>query len=316
MKPSSFVRSLLPFLLLSLALASASCNQEEYTRVNLNNKFPQEPVAGLIKSATGPRGQPLRVGIAGVISPAMTLESYNDLLQYLGKKLDRPVELLQRPSYNEVNELVRNKEVELAFVCSLAYVEAKADFGMELLVVPQVRRESTYYSYLIVPADSRAASLADLKGKVFAFSDPLSNSGRLAPTYQLSLMNKKPETYFRNYIFTYNHDYSIQAVADKLVDGAAVDGLIYDYFKTINSPTVKKTRVVSSWGPYGIPPVVVNPGLDAPLKDDLKTLFLNIDSDDEGRSILDSLMIDRFVPASDAAYDSVREMRARVAKAK
>ncbi|MBI4331935.1 MAG: phosphate/phosphite/phosphonate ABC transporter substrate-binding protein [Chloroflexi bacterium] len=316
-KPPRTYRVLLILALLAIisVLAGSGCGGDTYTRVNLQKKYPREPVSGLTGAAIT-TGQPaLRVGIAGVISPAMTLESYQQLLQYMGKTLGRPVQLVQRPTYSEMNELIKNRQVEVAFVCSLAYVEGKSDFDMELLAAPQVRGAITYNSYLIVPADSTAAQLEDLRGKVFAFTDPLSNSGRLAPTYELARIREKPETFFRNYIFTYNHDYSIQAVADRLVDGAAVDSLIYDYLASVNSPLIRKTKVIASWGPYGIPPVVVHPGLDISLKTELKEFFLSLHTEAEGLNILDSLLIDRFVEVSDGIFDSLRQMKQRLAGA-
>ena len=91
---------------------------------------------------------------------------------------------------------------------------------MEALVVPEVNGIPLYYSYLIVRADAPFRSLADLRDRTFAFSDPLSNSGRLVPVYQLALMGETPESFFGRYIFTYAHDNSIKAVAENLVDAA------------------------------------------------------------------------------------------------
>lgn len=42
---------------------------------------------------------PLRVAVAAVISPKGNVESYSDLLNYLERKLNRPVELVQRQTY-------------------------------------------------------------------------------------------------------------------------------------------------------------------------------------------------------------------------
>ncbi|MBI3988414.1 MAG: phosphate/phosphite/phosphonate ABC transporter substrate-binding protein [candidate division NC10 bacterium] len=255
---------------------------------------------------------PLRVAIASILSPAVTLESYHDLLTYIGKRLGRPVELVQRRTYAEVNDLIRSRQIDLAFVCSLPYIEGKKEFGLELLVAPQIRGRVVYFSYLIVPDDSRANSLSDLKGKTFAFSDPLSNSGRLAPTYQLALMNETPDTFFGRYVFTYSHDNSIVAVADRLVDGAAVDSLVYDFLAAKDPGLVAKTKIIARWGPFGIPPVVVGPWLDPELKRTLKDLFLSMHEDDDGKRTLKALMIHRFVEVKDEQYESIRRMAEKV----
>ncbi len=267
------------------------------------------PISGAV---TGPTRLPLRVGVAAILSPRSTLQSYAELLEYLGKKLDRPVELVQGNTYAEINELVRIGRLDLAFVCTRAYLEGQRDFGMELLVAPQVRGETVYYSYLVVPTESQADKLADLRGKTFAFSDPLSNSGHLVPVYQLRQIGERPETFFRTTIFTYSHDNSIKAVANKLVDGAAVDSLVYDYFQIFQPEAVAGTKVIQRFGPYGIPPVVVHPGLDADFKARLRDLLLGMDEDPGGQAILNKLLIDRFVVVPDGLYDSVRDMMKEV----
>ena len=255
---------------------------------------------------------PLRVAVAAVISPKGTVESYGPLLDYLSDKLDRPVELVQRRTYAEVNDLVERGEVDVAFVCTSAYVAGHREFGMQLLAAPQVGGEAVYYSYLIVPADSAATGMADLRGKVFAFTDPMSNTGRLYPTYLVRQLGGSPKTFFRRTFFTYSHDDAIRAVAAGLADGAAVDSLVYEFAVARDSELAAKTRVIHRSPPFGSPPVVVNPDLSPRLQAELKTLLLGLDDYPEGRQVLQALGVDRFVVVNDATYDSVRRLEQEV----
>ncbi len=292
-----------------LALTASGCQEKPaYKKVRLASAGPE-----LVKAPL-PLKVPLRVAIAAVISPKETLNSYQALLDYLGERLGRPVELVQRQTYAEINDLVRAGGVDLAFVCTYAYVEGQKDFGMELLVVPQVRGETMYYSYIIVSRDSEIASIEGLRGRTFAFTDPLSNSGRLSPIYLLAQLGETPDSFFKKYVFTYSHDNSIKAVAEKLVDGAAVDSLVYEYTFAKSPQYSAKTRIIHKSSPYGMPPVVVHPALNKELKTQLRNLFLTMDQDPRGRVILDDLIIDRFVLANDADYDSIRKMVAAVRK--
>lgn len=258
----------------------------------------------------------IRMAVAPVISPRETFNSrYGDLLDYVGRKLGLPVELVQGKTYAEINDMVRTGDVTLAFVCTNPYLQGSDDFGMELVAAPEVNGEPTYYSYLVVQADAPFSSLSGLRGRTFAFSDPLSNSGRLAPVYQLALMGETPDSFFSRSIFTYAHDNSIKAVAENLVDGAAVDSLVYDYWVKTGSEYTAKTKVIEKWGPFGTNPVVVRPGLDPALKGQIEEILLGMDKNPEGREILRALFIDRFVIPDDSVYDSVRDMRAFVASA-
>ncbi len=287
----------------------AACNQSPRKFVPLSTTTNGTPTSTIAFSDK----MPLRVAVAAVISPRSTLESYDALLDYLSHRLERPVQLIQRQTYAEVNDLVRAGQVEVAFVCGGAYVEGQRDFGMELLVAPQMNGGTIYYSYLIVPSDSPARTLSDLRGKVFAFSDPLSNSGRLATAYQLAQLGTTPEAFFARTIFTYSHDNSIRAVASKLVDGAAVDSLVYESLVASDPDIGTKTHVLAKSPPYGIPPIVVPPALDAELKTQLRAALLQMHLDADGRAALARLAIDRFVSIDDSAYDSIREM-ARVVR--
>jgi phosphonate transport system substrate-binding protein len=244
-----------------------------------------------------------------MITPREGFAYYRRLLNYIGDKIGRPVTFIARNKYGEVNGLLEKGELDVAFVCSGPYVAGHDKFGLKLLVAPQAYGKTVYFSYIIVRSDSPIKRLDDLRGKTFAFTDPDSNTGKIVPEYLLAGMKETPGTFFKKYVFTYAHDKSIKAVADGLVDGAAVDSLVWEYLSRTEPEYTSKTKIILKSPPYGIPPVVVRPGLDARTKERLKNIFLGIDKDEAGREILKGMMIDRFVPIHDRAYDSVREMK-------
>lgn len=301
MPPVCHLLRVLPAILISVVVLA--CSSPQYRQITLADERSEE-AAGTFR----PGVVPLRVAVAGVLSPKETYRTYQELIVYLGDRIGRPAQLVQRQTYAEINDLIRSGGADLAFVCGGAYVEGEKDFGMELLAAPQVRGQTTYFSYIIVNRDSDVQTLRDLRGKTFAFSDPLSNSGRLAPTYALWQMGESPDTFFHRVVFTYSHDNSIQAVAEKLVDGAAVDSLVYDFTIARNPQFSGRTRVIDRLGPYAIPPVVVHPRLNGRLKEQLLSVLTGMHKDDRGRAILENLMIDRFVTIDSRAYDSLREM--------
>lgn len=258
--------------------------------------------------------RPLRVALGAVHTPSEGFIYYQQLLSYVGTKLGRRIECVERTDYAEVNSMLKSGEVDMAFVCSRPYVDGKEEFGLELLVAPQMCGKAEYYSYIIVPRDSPATSLADLKGKIFAFSDPLSNTGKLAPSYALSLQGKTPDTFFAKYIYTHAHDKTLKLVAGRVVDGGALDSLVWDYGQQKNSRYISQTRVIERLGPYGIPPVVVRKGLDPATRAKLRGIFLAAHEDKAGAEVLAGMMIDRFIEIDDRAYDSIRQMKTALAQ--
>lgn len=288
---------------LAVGLAACSAAGPQYKSVRLSNGDAAGTAATPAAS-----GNPIRVAVASVVSPKGTLESYSGLIAYLGQRLGRPIELLQRQTYAETNDLVKRGAVELAFVCSGAYVRGEQDAAMELLVVPQVDGKTTYHSYVIVPYGSAISTFEGLRGKVFAFTDPLSNTGYLATVYRLNQMGLRPEFFFQKSIYTYSHDNSIKAVAEGLVDGASVDSLVYDFAVARDPSLAKRVRIVARSDPFGIPPVVVPKALDEELKTRMRQILLGMHEEEQGAVILQGLMIDRYVPPADSAYDSIRAM--------
>ncbi|BBO92394.1 phosphate/phosphite/phosphonate ABC transporter substrate-binding protein [Desulfosarcina ovata] len=251
----------------------------------------------------------LRIAVAAMISPKYTYRYYISLLTLIGERMDRTVTFVQKKTYSQVNAMLKQKELDVAFVCSGPYVRGREDFGMQIIAVPICHGKTVYYANFIVSRKSGLASLADLRGKTFAFTDPLSNTGYLVPTYYLAVRGETPETFFGKTFFTYSHDNSIQAVADGLADGAAVDSLIYEFMQAAHPSATAETIVIEKSPPYGIPPVVVHPAMDPAIKKKLKTIFLSIHQDQAGKAILASLKIDRFTEGDPEQYTTVRKLQ-------
>ena len=249
---------------------------------------------------------PLRLAVAAIISPQGTVESYSALANYLSEKLNRPVELVQRRTYAEANALIKRGEVDLAFVCTSAYVAGHDEFGMELLAAPEVDGQQVYYSVLIVPANSAAQNISDLRDKVFAFTDPMSHSGRAYPIYLLQELGATPEEFFSRTFFTYSHDKAIEAVAAGVADGAAVDSLALNYALQRDPSLGEKIKIIHKSPPLGIPPVVVPPDLSPEQKSQLRRILLTMNDDPAGRQALSELGFDRFTILADSAYNSAR----------
>jgi phosphonate transport system substrate-binding protein len=256
---------------------------------------------------------PLRVAVAAMISPKETFDLYRQLLAYLGHKLNQDLEFVQRKTYGEVDELLRRGEIDLAFICSGPYVAGKERSGFESLAVPEVHGSHFYQSYLIVNKDSSYQRLEDLRGRTFAFTDPDSNTGKLVPTYWLTQIQERPETFFSRIVYTYSHDNSIMAVARNLVDGATVDGLIWEFYQEKNPAFTSKTRVIKKSELFGIPPLVASRQLPADAKEQIRQILFAMHRDPEGKRILTELMIDRFIAPQEEWYDNLRQMYRQVA---
>ena len=301
--PKKF-RLLSLFLLPAVVLFASGCGNDGNTVViDFSKAVAVEKFEG-----NSPERPHIRVAVGAMISPKETFTYYRQLLDYVGKKTGRSAQLIQRKTYGEINELFGKGEIDLAFVCSGPYANGKEKYGFQLLSTPQVHGSHFYQSYLIVNEESPYHFLEDLKGLIFAFTDPDSNTGKLVPTYWLGRMGERPETFFKKTLYTYSHDNSILAVARGLVDGAAVDGLIWEYYHRKNPISTSRTRIIRKSEPYGIPPLVTSKHLSPELRARILELVLSMHKDPKGRNILKELMIDRFIEPKEAWYASIRQM--------
>lgn len=252
-----------------------------------------------VPAAKGEGVTPFRIAVSSILSPLETLDSYDPLLKYLEVRLGRPVVLLQRRTYQEVNQLLFEQGVDLAFVCSGGYI---AGNGIDLLALPEVNGNRTYQSYIIARSILPVQSLKDLKGYSFAFTDPLSFSGHMAPLFMLLNERATPKAYFSRTFFSFSHDNSIRSVADGIVDGAAVDSMIYDRVLLRHPEWANRVRVVDKSLSVGNPPVVVPKGIDPALRQKVLSILLSMHSDTAGRQALKRLDYDRFIETDETLY--------------
>ncbi len=254
--------------------------------------------------------QPLRVGMtpAFLNDQLALLEVWRDYLQH---RLKRPVEFVQRDRYRETMDLLQQHKLDFAWVCDYPYVAMGNE--VKLLAVPVNQGKPIYRSYLIVPAkDTHTRSIADLKGAVFAYADPLSNTGYLVPRFDIKQAGYDPGTFFRRTFFTWSHRKAIEAVASGLVQSAAVDSYVWDSLSKVNPGLAARTRVVKQSEPFGFPPFVAHRSVGQADFDAMRAALLDMSKKPAGQSLLAKLNLDGFIAGSPDLYKSAAHMAATI----
>lgn len=244
----------------------------------------------------------LRAAIGAMISPQRTIQEYEQLYRFVARKLHMSPEIVQRRRYAEVNLLLESGEVDFAWACTGAVGELQSRGVAEALVTPVVGGTTRYRAYLIARKDSGIASLEQLRGRRFAFTDPLSLTGRAVVVRRLSEMGETPESYFSRTFFTFAHDNSVRAVQRSLADGATVDSHVFDLLAERYPEEVSEVHVIWQSDSFPNPPIVVSTKRSRRSVDRLRDAFLSLHEDAEGRAILERVGIERFVLADPAEY--------------
>lgn len=226
---------------------------------------------------------------------------------YLESKVNAPIEIVLRDSYRETMDLLRLEKIDAAWICDYPFVHL-GDL-VRLLVVPTFQGRPYYRSYLIVPAkDAHTTSIAQLRDGVFAYADPYSNTGYLAPRYELRQLGFEPKSFFAKTFFTWSHRKAIEAVAYGLAQGAAVDSFIWETLKKQKPEIVGKTRIVSKSPEFGFPPLVVHRQFPSAMSATLGQALKGMSLEAAGRDLLARMNLDGFIDADPRLYDGVAKM--------
>nr|WP_238358063.1 phosphate/phosphite/phosphonate ABC transporter substrate-binding protein [Cohnella zeiphila] len=224
-----------------------------------------------------------------------------DMSDALGIK----VNVFEGEDYTAVIEAMRTKKIDVASFGPFSYIIAHERSGAEAFAVSAASEDAEFYhSLIVVPADSPAQSLADLKGKSMLFADPASTSGHLFPEMmfakQFNLEPGKIDSYFSNVSYSGGHDKSIIAISKGQADSAGVcDSCIK---RIVDEGLVKESdyRVLATSDPIPSSPLAYRNDLPADLVAAIKDFFLHYDNQDY-------LKGNHYFPVQDSDYQIIRD---------
>jgi phosphonate transport system substrate-binding protein len=225
---------------------------------------------------------------------------------YLEAATGMRVQFIQRGVYSPIIDGLRAGQIDFAWICGFPYVLHAREF--RLIAVPLWRKRPLYQSYLIAGSRSQVVGLADLRGRSFAFSDPLSNSGYLYIRFLLAQQKLRADDYFGRSFFAHSHPNVVEAVAEGLAEGGAVDGYVWEVLAEVMPALTSRTRVLQRSPDFGFPPIVAGAHVDAAVRSRVQKALLAMHESADGRAVLDELRLDGLDAGSPALFDSIAEM--------
>ncbi len=225
---------------------------------------------------------------------------------YLEAATGARVQFVQRGVYSPIIDGLRAGQIDVAWICGFPYVLHAREF--HLLAVPLWRGRPLYQSYLIAGSHSAATALADLRGRSFAFSDPLSNSGYLYVRYLLAQQKQRIDDFFGRSFFAHSHPNVVEAVAEGLAEGGAVDGYVWEVLAQVMPALTQRTRVLQRSPHFGFPPLVAGAHVEAASRARVQQALLAMHEAPDGRAVLAELRLDRLDAGKPALFDSIAEM--------
>jgi len=210
-------------------------------------------------------------------------------------------------SYAAVIEAMGAGKTDVGWLPPFSYVLAHDKYEVELLFVVKRFGSPFYKGQILVRADSGIESLAELKGKDFAYVDPASTSGHLYPKSLLASQGHDPEKFFRKVVFVGSHNAVALAVLKGEVDGGAT----YDDVRATvvkNYPDIfDRLQVLAYTQDIPNNTVTVRKELPPAIKEKIRTGLKALTRSPEGSAILKQVYGVGGLMDLDGLFDPVRE---------
>lgn len=265
------------------------------------------PLARAVRLAQQPS---FRVGLTAVIlaDQAAFLTRW---AHYIEQRMGVSISFVARESYQVILDLLFSDQLDAAWICGYPYVKHRQ--RLHLLAVPLFNGKPHYQSYLISQLGRTPAikGWGDLKGRVLAYSDPLSNSGWLVAQGQLRSAGLMRSDLLRSF-FAYGHRNVAEAVASGLAHAGCIDGYVWETMQLQKFESALRTQVVwrSDW--YAFPPLVSLNSKHSPMLNDFATVLQNMAFEAKGVHLLKALNLSGFAVPDAQAYEPIRSLATRV----
>ncbi len=248
----------------------------------------------------------LRVSAIPDEAPTELLRKFKPLGAYLEQQLGMKVEFVPVADYPAVVEALATDRLDLAWLGGFTFVQVRLKTGN---AIPLVQREQdAQFTSKFITADANVKSLADLKGKTFAFGSVSSTSGSLMPRYFMLQDGIKPEAFFSRVGYSGAHDATAAWVQAGKVDGGVLNASVWDKLVAAGKVDTSKVKVFATTPTYYDYNWTVRGSLDPVLTEKIKTAFLALDpANPEHKAILDLQAASRFIETKPENYKGIED---------
>ena len=275
-------------------------------------------VVALLSVACGgtsaPAEAPVKPDLVMGFVPSQTssiVQTNADILgQYLSKATGYNITPRVLTSYAAVTEGMTSNNVDIGWVGPLDYVIAHQINGAEAVTKSVRNGLPSYKAFIIVNVKSNINSVADLKGKKFAFGDSLSTSSNLYPRYLMKKNGLDPDNDVRGTSIANQTQIAVNVCQGSVDAGAIYDDARKNKGADTSCPGIMdKTMVLATSDPIPGDPQMIRHDMNSGQKKKLKDAMIAMGTDPTIQPALKALYtIDSLVPAQDSDYDVIRDI--------
>ncbi len=249
----------------------------------------------------------LRVSAIPDEAPTELQRKFAPLGKYLAAQTGMKVVFTPVSDYAAVVEALATKKIDLAWLGGFTFVQAKVRTKGTAIPIVQ-REEDARFTSKFITADPGIKSLADLKGKTFAFGAPSSTSGSLMPRFFLQQAGLDPEKDFKRIAYSGAHDATAAFVAAGKAEAGVLNASVWDKLVETGKVDTDKLHVFATTPPYFDYNWTVRGDLDPVLVRKLTDAFLKLDpAKPEDMEILKLQRAGRFIPTRKENYEGIEK---------
>jgi serine/threonine-protein kinase len=180
-----------------------------------------QPSAGA-SALPAPTGPALRFVVAPTVKPEVMTRELAPFIDWLGRKVNRPVELTIADSYQHTGKLVTSGQAHFGLLPPLLYVRTSAATPtIRPLAVRLFDGSRASDGYLLVRDDAKLSKADDLRGRTVCHVDRTSTTGFLLPRIWMRNGGLDPDKDVKK-ILSGNHLAALRDLAAKKCDAASV----------------------------------------------------------------------------------------------
>lgn len=146
--------------------------------------------------------------------------TYRPLAEHLSRALGRPVKLYTVDTWEGLAKSLAAGETDIALMGPWGYVLANHTAGAQVVSTILYDGKPEYRAIMVTHPNSGIKSIADLKGRTFAFGDKGSTSGYLIPFHHFQKNGIDPETHFKRVLHTRHQAIELQVTRGEIDAGA------------------------------------------------------------------------------------------------
>jgi phosphonate transport system substrate-binding protein len=242
-------------------------------------------------------------------SPSELLRIYAPFAEHLAKRIGMKVRFVPVVDYAATVEGLAARKLDLVWYGGFTSVQAVRRTEGKATRLVMRREDAQFRSVFVSRRDGPVKTLADLKGKTFAFGSVSSTSGHLMPRFFLLRNGIDPDRDFgQKPAFSGAHDATALWVESGKVDAGALNFLVWD--KLVESKKIDTGKVAVFWTtpPYVDYAWTAHGELDPGLRERIAQAFLGLKHDNpDHKRLLELHRTKGYIKAADEDWRGIED---------